>query len=725
MGSLKNSLVTGTKLWLNPFVRDKQGNVAIIFALASIPVLVAMGVAVDYSRASDARALMQTAADSAILAAIIDTSTSTCAVKQANASKAVKTVMDRHSFAYNNEDTVVTEDGSGCKIAFSADVDTSIMSIIGIPTIKVSVTASAAAGPGKKIEIAMALDNTASMGDGSVDPKKNGIQDLKDAATKFVNTLSSKIPSTQLKMGIVPFVAMVNPGKSAIDNAEMADYKGEADYHGYYLSQQHVEGSIYCNHSGGGTTFIGGKPKSQEGPKVLFNDVTDASPLQKMAFRGKSVEQGVNFYYIMQSLLGVGTAHATEKGGGTMTPTDLPTILGTWKDHDFVIPGKPGSFKIKLPRTSSDYDFTFKDPDSASSNCLLFNPKHINHFDLFSRTGPTGVEWKGCVMARKAPYDVDDAPPTSDANTKFVPFFWPSEPEVDKNAAWNGVFGDPLNPVYRNVYLPSPGTTTYPALFLTEADAVFSKADIFKYNNTTNGLGSYKIIENATNTLGPNKGCPNEVTPLTSDTSLILKEVKNLSMWNGGGTLASEGLMWAWRVLSPNKPYAVGSSYEDSSVQKYIVLMTDGVNYLNDTGPDIPLPDVAPIISEQTAYGAIWPRSVDFDNSKTFAPQVRGTITNNPDGIYDKTSADALLDDRFSLACENAKRVGVKVFTIYFSHGSIVDDDDKKAAEKAVRYLKKCAGDANHFDADDGLALQIAFEKIAKSIVAGGVRLTK
>ena len=50
------------------FAVSNQGNVAIIFAIASIPMIAAMGLAVDYTRAAQTNSAMQDALDAASLA---------------------------------------------------------------------------------------------------------------------------------------------------------------------------------------------------------------------------------------------------------------------------------------------------------------------------------------------------------------------------------------------------------------------------------------------------------------------------------------------------------------------------------------------------------------------------------------------------------------------------------------------------------------------------------
>ncbi len=52
-----------------------------------------------------------------------------------------------------------------------------------------------------------------------------------------------------------------------------------------------------------------------------------------------------------------------------------------------------------------------------------------------------------------------------------------------------------------------------------------------------------------------------------------------------GGTNILEGVMWGWRTLSPNAPFADGRNYNWESGRiknrKFIVVMTDGDNVWN------------------------------------------------------------------------------------------------------------------------------------------------
>ena len=44
---------------LNRFRRDRSGNIAVLFAIASLPIMSAVGCAVDYSRATQLRSKLQ------------------------------------------------------------------------------------------------------------------------------------------------------------------------------------------------------------------------------------------------------------------------------------------------------------------------------------------------------------------------------------------------------------------------------------------------------------------------------------------------------------------------------------------------------------------------------------------------------------------------------------------------------------------------------------------
>ena len=59
---------------LKRFRRDRRGNIAVIFAIACVPLISAVGCAVDYTRATQLRSKLQAAIDAASVASISATS---------------------------------------------------------------------------------------------------------------------------------------------------------------------------------------------------------------------------------------------------------------------------------------------------------------------------------------------------------------------------------------------------------------------------------------------------------------------------------------------------------------------------------------------------------------------------------------------------------------------------------------------------------------------------
>lgn len=76
--------------------------------------------------------------------------------------------------------------------------------------------------------------------------------------------------------------------------------------------------------------------------------------------------------------------------------------------------------------------------------------------------------------------------------------------------------------------------------------------------------------------------CPTSLIPLTSlktGKSQLVSKIDSLRA--GGWTFIPAGLVWGWRVLSPQAPFTEGASWTEvkrKNVRKIIVLMTDGAN---------------------------------------------------------------------------------------------------------------------------------------------------
>jgi Flp pilus assembly protein TadG len=157
--------------------------------------------------------------------------------------------------------------------------------------------------------------------------------------------------------------------------------------------------------------------------------------------------------------------------------------------------------------------------------------------------------WKGCVMARPAPFDETDDPPTVEPFSSYL--------------------------------YPSGSDNNWPPL--DESNAA----------------------EN--NGRGPNLGCGPAITSLRQSRAEVLASIEEMLPWHRGGTTGNLGLVWGWRVISPRwqglwggaTPAELPLAYNDAESDKVVVLLTDGDNQFYDNPPS------GPSGSDFTAYGRL------------------------------------------------------------------------------------------------------------------------
>ncbi len=198
-----------TQKLIAKFASAKRGNVAMIFGLLLVPILLATGMAIDYTRTAQARAIIQEASDGALLRAARMRS------QNPSATDAELTVLARRIFdaAIKKLDNVnitgfdVHYDSA--TEAFSLNVDgsmnTAIMGIAGIPRLKIDVLSEVKLGKPPYMEVAFVLDNTGSMN------QNNKLTNLKTSASMLVESLFAH-PEAEVMVGLVPFGQYVNVG---------------------------------------------------------------------------------------------------------------------------------------------------------------------------------------------------------------------------------------------------------------------------------------------------------------------------------------------------------------------------------------------------------------------------------------------------------------------------------------------------------------------------------
>lgn len=633
------------------FRHHRRGNVAVIFSLCLIPVFGLIGAAVDYARAAKAKAQLQIAVDAAAIAAVQQIGAD-YAARQNAAYGAIEANLA--TSALDSVTVTVSDNFTSAAKAVSVDatgvLPTSIIKVVGINTVDIGAKAEAVGG-GSPTEIALVLDNTGSM--------VNDMTSLKLAARNFVNTVFAG-GSTNVKMSVVPYVATVNVGSNfppaALELTGTSGYQG-AIYRGAWLALNTV---CQLNPPPPTTTTIP-TPTTPSPPPPPIGDPSgkDKTASLDAPFSPYWRSAGQKAREFAQNLFGVSRA-AADVTANSIDPIQTYNYALTPPNYPSGLPA------IQIP---VGYDLY---------GCTLWHNGPISNLELFNRM--SGVAWKGCVEARGAPYDVTDDPPNAtDVNSHFVPYFAPDEPD------------GPTAPSFRNNYLSDvhaswasgtsiPGWTNWDSLHT-----------MFKYDM----VNVPKIVETPPVTSGPNANCPDPLLRLTNDQAAILAKINSLNYWAGGGTISSEGLVWGWRTISPNAPFADGSSYTAPSgaaaVKKHIVLMTDGLNSLVDNRPS----GAETVLSDYTAYGYL----------------TQGRLGGYPATFL---KAETFLNERMLTACANAKAKGVSIYTILFR--------ETDATTKEL--LKSCATTPSQaLQANDEASLQAAFQSIASQI--SSIRLAK
>ncbi|MBR1293497.1 TadE/TadG family type IV pilus assembly protein [Bradyrhizobium ottawaense] len=163
------------------FVQDRRGNIAVIFALACVPLITAVGCAVDYSRATQTRAKLQAAADAASVGSIAKASPAFKAAGSMTSDGSIsvgvtdaQNIFDANranqtGYTLNSVTPTVVKTGSTVTstVAFNATVNTMFLGLIGKTALTLTGTSKATASMPLYIDFYLLLDNSPSMGVGA------------------------------------------------------------------------------------------------------------------------------------------------------------------------------------------------------------------------------------------------------------------------------------------------------------------------------------------------------------------------------------------------------------------------------------------------------------------------------------------------------------------------------------------------------------------------------
>lgn len=521
------------------FTAAEQGNIAVIFAIALVPVLTFVGAAIDYSRASRARSSMQVALDSTALMLSRDLTAGTITPSEINQkaadyfkglftdSAAADTAAKTRVQLTTTYTAATTSAAANILLQGSSYIDSMFMQIAGYPTLGFNTTSTATWG-NVKMRVALVLDNTGSMAqNGKMTALKNAVA----GSGGLIEQLSKLSKSNgDVYISVIPFAKTVNVdaanyGQSWIDwtdwlnppTAQPANALG-----GYQASlpmNWHAVGPgarcPWSNNSGG---FYCTSGSANGSSKYTTNNVNVVPP---SGYICPSVDANSHTMYNgcwESKSAGTGTfcsgssscscpldAYGNSVSGCSCSGTGSSrSCTGNLYTHDWTQPGSNDlSHNTSQPRVSAVVGFANNKWTATNST-----PTVQNNWRQAS-TNPIST-WTGCVADRTQPNDATGASPSSSDTTTLFP----------------------ANQYFEN-------STAY-------------------------------CSSSASTQLKP-------IIPLSYDWSTLKSAVN--AMQPTGGTNQAVGLAWGWQSLLQGNPLnAPAENATGSTYNRVIILLSDGLN---------------------------------------------------------------------------------------------------------------------------------------------------
>lgn len=271
-----------------------------------------------------------------------------------------------------------------------------------------------------------------------------------------------------------------------------------------------------------------------------------------------------------------------------------------------------------------------------------------------SVSGQAATDWGGCVDARyNNGRDLTDDPPSVE---QFIKYYFPSTLPTKKD--WWG-----------NLIACSGGYNTWVKTWSGSVPTAFCSG----IGVNTNGLGAGML-------LGPNTGCPQAVTPMTASATTVRDAVDDMTPV--GYTHVGLGLVWGWRMLSPQWRGLWGDemdannlplNYHTLHMNKAIILLTDGENTMTSTN--------------RTAYGYL--------------------SEGHLGSTWNTTVAEATLDSKMMAVCNAVKSHGIYLYTIALGN----------PGENIQNLMRDCATAESYFyNSPTADELQRVFSAIGDSL---------
>ncbi|MBR0831175.1 hypothetical protein JQ596_37275 [Bradyrhizobium manausense] len=518
------------------FTKAEQGNIAVIFAIALLPVLGFVGAAIDYSRGVQARASMQAALDSTALMLSKDLTQGTITTSDINTK-----AQGYFAALYNNTSATVTgvtanytaaSSTTAATIALTANASMPTQFIRILPRILYNTNTydnlnlnsnSTTTWGNVKMRVALALDNTGSMAsDGKITALRNAV-----AGTGGLIDQLSALSKTNgdVYISVIPFAKVVNLGasnytQSYLDWTDWLNPPTTQPNNGSYQASLPINWHAFgpgakCpfSNSNGGFSCTTGPTSSSTTSTIPSSGSysgyicpsvdANSHALYNGCWTSEAAGTGVFCTGSNSCSCPRDSSNNAIAGCSCSTSNGVKSCTGNLYVHNWTQPGpNDTTHNTSQPRVSAVVGWTNNRYTSTNTT-----PTVLNDYRLAS-TNPIS-NWTGCVADRTQPNDATGVlPVSSDVTTLF-----------------------PANEYYEN-------STAYCS---SSVSSQLKPIIPLSYSWTT--------LKDAVNAMQPT-----------------------------GGTNQAVGLAWAWQSLLVGGPLNTPAEDANTTYNRVIILLSDGLN---------------------------------------------------------------------------------------------------------------------------------------------------
>lgn len=308
-----------------------------IYGLALVPLMVAVGGGLDYARAAMIKSAMSAALDSAALG-VAQSKGLTTDQMQALAQQYFNANYHESSAFGTPVAVSVVKSGQNVTVSTNCAVPTTLLQAVGYSTWTVNATSTVTFGQ-TKLWVALVLDNTGSMSDAD-NTGLTKLASLKSASHSLLTMLQNAGTNVgDVRVAIIPFVKDVNVGTGSV-NASWIDWTG----------WDSVNGS--CNISGktsSGTCQVNGTWTAAHCSRSTYTDKTSCQ------------NAGKTWYADSCNIPGYSSQSTCQNAVGTWTHDDHATWTGCVMDRG----------NTSGPDTTNNYDVMNASPVTGQASSLF------------------------------------------------------------------------------------------------------------------------------------------------------------------------------------------------------------------------------------------------------------------------------------------------------------------------------------------------------------------